>query len=68
MWLSQSKLYLKILGIPYIMKDTNMPINSEVMEMFIKLIHIFNNVNIVSKPHIIKVFPKYNIAIIWIDI
>ena len=45
-----------------------MPINSEVMEMFIKLIHIFNNVNIVSKPHIIKVFPKYNIAIIWIDI
>ena len=47
--LLQLKLYLKILSIPYIMKDTNIPINSEEMESIIKSTHIFNNINIVSK-------------------
>ena len=50
------------------MEDTNVPINSEVMEMFIKSIYIFDNVNIASKPHIVKVSPKSNITIVWIDI
>ena len=45
-----------------------MPINSEVMESFIKSTPIFDNVNITSKPYIIKVFPKSNIVIVWIDI
>jgi len=45
-----------------------MPINSEVMETVIKSMHIFNNINIASKPHIVKVFPKYDIVIVWIDI
>ena len=62
--LLQLKLYLKILSIPYIMEGTNMPINFEVMEIFIKATHIFNNINIASKPHIVKVFPKSNLAIV----
>ena len=66
--LPQSKLYLKILGIPYTREDTNISINSEVMESIIKSTHIFDNINVASKPHVIKVFPKSNIAIIWIDI
>ena len=50
------------------MESTNMYIDSEVMEMFIKVAHIFNNVNIASKLHIIKVFSKSNMTIVWIDI
>ena len=68
MRLPQSKLYLKILSILYIKEGTNMPINSEVMEIVIKSMHIFNNVNIVFKSHIVKIFPKSNMAIVWIDI
>ena len=67
-WLPQLKSYLKFLGIPYILEGTNMPINSEIMESFIKFSHIFNDVNIVFKLYIIKVFPKSDMTIIWIDI
>ena len=38
------------------------------MESFIKSSHIFDNINIVSKLYIVKVFPKSDMAIIWIDI
>jgi len=34
----------------------------------IKSNHIFNNIVVVSKPYIIKVSPKSDIAIIWLDI
>jgi len=30
--------------------------------------HIFNNIVLASKPCIIKVFPKLDIAIVWVDI
>ena len=62
--LLQSKLYLKILGISYIMKGINVSINSEVIETIIKSTHIFDNINIVSKLCVIKVFLKYGIVII----
>ena len=62
--LPQSKSYLKILGILYIKEDTNVTINSEVMETVIKSMHIFNNVNIASKSHIVKVFSKSDIVIV----
>jgi len=70
-WLPQLKSYLRILGIPYIIEGTNVLINSEVIEMFIKVTkatHIFDNINIMSKPCIIKVSLKSNIAIVRIDI
>jgi len=66
--LSQSKLYLKILGIPYLLKGTNTPINSSVVKTIIKLTHIFNEIKVASKPHVVKVSSKSDIAIIWIDI
>lgn len=50
------------------MKGTNVPINSNIMESVIKNIHIFDNINITSKPHIVKVSPKSDMAIIWINI
>jgi len=48
--LLQSKSYLKILGIPYLIEGTNMPINSGVVESIIKSTHIFDNIKITSKP------------------
>ena len=63
-WLLQSKSYLKILSILYLIEDTNILINSKEMEVFIRSIHIFNNIKIMSKPCIVKVFLKSNIAIV----
>ena len=60
----QSKSYLKILGIPYIMEGTNIPINSDIMKSVIKNIHIFDNINITSNSHVVKVSPKSDMAII----
>ena len=66
--LLQSKFYLKIIGIPYIQENTNTPITSSVVEDIIKKNHIFNNVVLASRPHIIKISPRSNIAIIWVNI
>ena len=38
------------------------------VENIIKKNHIFNNIVLALKPQIIKVFPKSDMAIIWIDI
>jgi len=66
--LPQSKSYLKILGIPYLIENTNTPMDSNVMENIIKASHIFNDIKIASKPCICKVSPKSDMAIVWIDI
>jgi len=66
--LSQSKLYLKITGIPYLGEFTNTHINSDYVEDIIKKNYIFNNITLASRPHIIKVSSKLDIAIIWLDI
>ena len=67
-WLLQLKSYLKILGISYLIKDTNMPIDLEVVGSIIKSTHIFDNIKIALKPWVVKVFPKSDMAIVWIDI
>ena len=66
--LPQSKSYLKILGILYLIKNTSTPIDFNVIEDIIKASYIFNNVKIASKSHICKVSPKSDMAIVWIDI
>jgi len=48
--LPQSKSYLKIIDIPYLMENTKMPINFSVVESILKNNHIFNNVSLASKP------------------
>ena len=50
------------------MENTNISINSNIVKAIIKSMHIFNSVCLVSKPYIIKVSPKSNMAVIWIDI
>ena len=66
--LPQSKSYLKIVGIPYFVDNSNTCISSENIEHILKNNHIFNNIVLAFKPHIIKVSSKSDMAIVWIDI
>jgi len=62
--LSQSKSYLKIVGISYINKKTNSRIALDKIEDVLKNNYIFNNIILASKPHVIKMSPKSDMAII----
>jgi len=62
--LPQSKSYLKIIGILYLQKNLASSITSSMVEDIIKKNHIFNNIVLASKPWIIKVSPKSDMAII----
>jgi len=66
--LPQLKSYLKIIGIPYLIENTNTLLSTDVVKNIIKNNHIFNNITITSKPKIIKVLPRSDMAIIWLDI
>jgi len=59
--LPQSKLYLKILDILYLIENTNLSITANVIERIIQTSH---NTVLASHPHIIKALPKFNIAVI----
>ena len=62
--LSQSKLYLKIIGILYLFEQTNACITSDDIKKILKNNHIFNNIVLASEPRVIKVSPKSDIAIV----
>jgi len=61
---SQLKSYLKILGISYLIENTNISITSNIAEKIIKSTHIFNDIVLTSKPRVIKVLPKSDIAVV----
>jgi len=62
--LSQSKSYLKILGILYFIKNTNLLIPIDIIETVIKCTHIFKNTILALCSRIIKASSKSDIAII----
>jgi len=66
--LPQSKLYLKIVDIPYISECSNVQISPNEVEGILKANHIFNNIILTFKPRIIKISSKSDMAIIWINI
>ena len=66
--LPQSKSYLKIIGLLYLQEDSTNPLNLNVVEKIIKNNHFFNNIILASKPCVIKVSPKLDMVIVWIDI
>ena len=66
--LPQSKSYLKIISISYFIDKSNTCISSEDIEHILKNNHMFNDIVLASKPRIIKVSPKSDMAIVWIDI
>ena len=55
---------MKILGLSYILKNTNLSITFEIVEEVIKETHIFNDIVLISKSQIIKAFSKSNLAIV----
>ena len=67
--LPQSKSYLKIIGISFFSYENAQDclISSDV-EMILKQNQIFNNITLASRPRVVKVSPKSNMAIVWIDI
>jgi len=66
--LPQSKSYLKIVSIPYLSEVTNARLSSDNVEKILKANHIFNDIVLASKLRVIKVSPKSDMSIIWINI
>ena len=67
--LPQSKSYLKIIDIPYFPHNSsNECLTFNNVEGIIKQNQIFDNIVLMSKLQVIKVSPKSNILIIWINI
>ena len=67
--LPKSKSYLKIIRIPfYLHLNSQERLLSSDVETILKQNHIFNNISLASKPRVIKVSPKSDMAIVWIDI
>ena len=67
--LPMSKSYLKIIGIPFFPhSNSREKLTSLDVETLLKQNHIFDNISLVSKPRVIKVSPKSDMAIVWIDI
>jgi len=67
--LPKSKSYLKIIGIlfyPHV--NSQEKLTSLDIETILKQNHIFDNISLMSKLRIIKVSPKSDMAIVWIDI
>ena len=65
----QSKLYLKIIGILFFSHGNAQDhLMSSNIKTILKQNQIFNNITLASRPRVIKVSPKSDIAIVWIDI
>jgi len=67
--LPQSKLYLKIIGILFFLNGkTQDRLNTYDVETILKQNQIFNDIKLASRPRVIKVSPKSDMSIVWIDI
>lgn len=60
----QSKSYLKIIGISYLNNQSNMHILPKDIKKILKSNHIFNDIILTSRPRVIKVSLKLDMAII----
>ena len=67
--LPKSKSYLKIISIPfYPHANSQDRLTSADIKIILRQNHIFDNVTLASKLRVIKVSPKFDMAIVWIDI
>jgi len=67
--LPQFKSYLKITGIPYFPNGrTQERLSASDVEMVFKQNQIFDNIKLASRPRVIKVSPKSDMSIVWLDI
>ena len=67
--LPKSKSYLKIISILFFPHaNSQKKLTSNDIELILKQNHIFDNISLISKPRVIKVSPKSDMSIVWIDI
>jgi len=67
--LPQLKSYLKIIDIPFFPHGNSQDhLTSSDIEMILKQNQIFDNVTLAFRPRVIKVSPKSDMSIVWIDI
>ena len=67
--LPQSKSYLKIIDIPYFPNSkTQEHLNASDVETVLKQNQIFDDIKLASRPRVIKVLPRSDMSIVWIDI
>ena len=67
--LPQSKSYLKIIDIPFFPNGkTQDRLNTSDIENILKQNQIFDDIKLASRPRVVKVSPKSDISIVWIDI
>jgi len=66
--LFQLKSYLKIIGISYLLENTNTSIIANMVELIIKNNYIFNNITIIFRLKVIEISLKLDMTIIWLDI
>ena len=67
--LPKSKSYLKIIGILlFLHANSQERLTLYDIKMILKQNHIFDNISLTSKPRVIKVSPKSDISIVWLDI
>jgi len=64
--LPKFKSYMKIIGLPY--KIDQEVITPDFIKGVLKDMHLFKDVVLASKPHVIKASPKSNMAVVWMDI
>ena len=60
--LPKSKSYMKIIELPYKIKQVI--ITPDCIEGVLKETHLFKDVVLASKPHVIKAFPKSNMIVV----
>ena len=67
--LPKSKSYLKIIGIPfYPHANSQERLTPNDIETILKQNHIFDNISLGSKPRVIKISPKSDMSVVWLDI
>jgi len=67
--LPKSKSYLKIIGILFFSHANSQErLTPNDIETILKQNHIFDNISLAYKPRVIKVSPKSDMSIIWLDI
>ena len=64
--LPKSKSYMKIIELPY---SSELGVMSpDIIEDVLKDSHLFKDMTLASKPHVIKASPKSDKAVVWVDI
>ena len=67
--LPKLKSYLKIIGIPFFLHaNSQEKLTANDIKLILKQNHIFDNISLMSKSRVIKVSPKSDMTIVWIDI